>query len=92
MPSKVYDAMSSGAAIIVISDENNDVSYMVKKDEVGISVPVKNIAQLKSAVIKLADDSELLEKYQKNARRIAVEQYSVENITNQYAKLFGELT
>ena len=91
LPSKVYDAMASGSAVIVISGGNNDVSAMVEEQKLGISVPVGNTDALKDAVLTLAQDSMLLKKYRKNARQTSVEKYSVKNITEQYMKLFGEI-
>lgn len=91
LPSKVYDAMASGSAIICISGGNNDVARMMSDRGIGISVKAGRAEELKAAVLKLADDEACLRECQKNARELAVAEYDVARVTEQYAALFCEV-
>ena len=92
LPSKIYDAMSSGSAIICISGGNNDVAHMVEQDSVGIQVQSGNAEKLKDAVVRFADDEEFLANCQKKARELAICQYSIDIVGKQYTTLFKEVT
>lgn len=91
LPSKVYDAMASGSAIIAISGENNDVAAMLEEENLGICVKPGSVEQLKNAVLKLADNEEYLSVCQQNARKLAVDKYRIECVIDGYAKLFGKI-
>ena len=91
LPSKVYDAMASGSAIIAISGENNDVAAMLNEENIGICVKPGSVEQLKNAILKLADDNEYLSSCQQNARKHAVDKYNIECVVDGYAKLFAKI-
>lgn len=90
LPSKVYDAMASGSAILCISDGSNDVSRLVDKYQLGENVRPGNSANLAEAIIRLVDAPEQLKKCQHNARAVA-EQYDVEHIVAQYTAFFSQV-
>ena len=91
LPSKVYDAMASGSAVIAISGQNNDVAQMLGAETLGICVKPGSTEELKNAVLKLADNDEYLSVCQQNARKLAVDKYRIECVINQYAELFGKI-
>ena len=91
LPSKVYDAMASGSAIVCISGGNNDVAHMMSDCGIGISVKTGSADELRAAVLKLADDEAYLRECQKNARELAVAEYDIARVTEQYAALFLEI-
>lgn len=91
LPSKVYDAMSSGSAIICISGGNNDVAQLVQKESLGENVLTNNIDMLKTAVLKFVNDEDYLMKCQKNSREIAIRDYAIDVVKNQYDVLFEEI-
>lgn len=90
LPSKVYDAMASGSAILCISDGSNDVSRMVDEYQLGENVRPGNAADLAQAITRLVDAPEQLNECQRNARNVA-EQYDVERIVAQYTTFFSQL-
>lgn len=91
LPSKVYDAMASGSAVISISGKNNDVAVMLEKEKIGICVNPGNTDELKQAVLKFVSNTEYLDECQQNARRVAVDKYRVESVINRYAEIFNEV-
>lgn len=90
LPSKVYDAMASGSAILCISDGNNDVSRLVDEYQLGENVHPGNAADLAKAITNLVDTPTQLNKCQRNARAVA-EQYDIECIVAQYTALFSQM-
>ena len=91
LPSKVYDAMASGSAIICISGGKNDVSKLMEDNEIGVHVKTSSVDELKAAVLKLADDEEFLERCKKNAVGLAVRDYDIKTVTEQYRRLFDSM-
>ncbi len=90
LPSKVYDAMASGSAIVCISGGNNDVAALMAQG-IGESVKAGSVEELKAAVLKLADDDAYLRACQQRARDLAVRDYDVGSVTEQYAALFHDV-
>lgn len=90
LPSKVYDAMASGSAIICISGGQNDVARLMEQG-IGESVRTGDAEALKAAVLKLAEDETYLRACQKTARELAVKDYDIHSVTDQYTTLFREV-
>lgn len=90
LPSKVYDAMASGSAIICISGGQNDVARLMEQG-IGESVQAGDAEALKAAVLKLAEDEAYLRSCQEKARELAVRDYDIHSVTDQYTTLFREV-
>lgn len=90
LPSKVYDAMASGAAILCISDGQNDVSRIIKENELGVNVFPGQTNELVDAIVTLAEDKQMLERY-KHQARLTAEKYDIEKIKSMYTELFASL-
>lgn len=90
LPSKVYDAMASGSAIICISDGKNDVSRLIEDNHMGVNIGAGNMEGLAEAIAALVDDQQRLKDYKRNARN-AAEKYDVEKITLRYKDFFAQL-
>ena len=90
LPSKVYDAMASGSAIICISDGKNDVSRLIEDNQIGVNIRPGNIEGLADAIAALVDDQQRLKKYKRKARNVA-EEYDIEKIKLRYADFFAQL-
>ncbi|MBB6454533.1 glycosyltransferase involved in cell wall biosynthesis [Salirhabdus euzebyi] len=88
MPSKTYDMMSCGLPIVGICSGNDDLSNLIIEHGVGEYVSSNDPNDLARTIRKLYEDKELLENYKKNAREVAVEEYSFEKIKEKYGVLF----
>jgi len=91
LPSKVYDAMASGSAIVCISAGNNDVALLIEKEKLGANVLVNNVEELKRVIFKFVNDTQYLKECQKNARESAVCHYAMERVVDQYRNLFEDV-
>lgn len=89
LPSKVYDAMASGSAIIAISAGNNDVAALTDAG-VGLNVRPGDPEAVAQAVLRLADDPAFLAQCQQKAAQTA-KQYDIAAVTEQYAALFRRI-
>jgi glycosyltransferase involved in cell wall biosynthesis len=69
MPSKVYEALASGAIPIVAN--GSDAELLVSQNNAGLSYEPENTDELAQAILKLADDRELWKKMQENGLHLA---------------------
>lgn len=91
LPSKVYDAMASGSAIICLSAGNNDVAKMIESNGVGVNVLPGDVEELKRVIHMYVDDKQLLYDSQKKSYELAYSDYDKETIVNQYYQFFSLL-
>ena len=83
--------MASGSAIICISGGKNDVAKLMEDNEIGVHVKTDSTDELKAAVLKLADNEGLLERCKKNAVELAVRDYDIKAVTEQYHRVFDSM-
>lgn len=91
LPSKVYDAMASGSAILCISSGLNDVSKMVEEKGIGLVVKTGDVDALADAVLQIARNGEKTQQYQQNARRLAVQEYDIQAVTEKNSQMIAAL-
>ncbi len=90
LPSKVYDAMASGSAILCISDGKNDVSALVEQYDLGRNLPSGDENALAKVIEEIADNPKRLEEYKQHSCEVS-KQYDVGQIIPMYENLFKEL-
>ena len=73
VPSKLYEAMSSGRALIVIA--SGEAADIVSRDRVGVVVAPGDTEGLKRSLLELAHNSSYREELGAEARRTATTQY-----------------
>ena len=88
MPSKTYSMMACGMPVIGICSDNDDLSNLIKDTGVGVSVSDGDAAEMKAYILDMYQNAEKLTEQKEKARKIAVEQYELKNITRQYKELF----
>lgn len=79
VPSKTYYYLAAGLAALVISDQDNDVTKLVKEFHCGLHVKNSAIEEMANAIRKLHADPELLDKYKRAARKTAEDFFSRRN-------------
>lgn len=90
MPSKTYDMMACGLAIVGICSGKDDLSGLIDQYGIGKYISSNNTNELADIIQKLYLDKSLLQKYKVQARNVAVENYNVNCITNMYRILFAD--
>ena len=91
MPSKIYSMMACGEAIIGIGSEHDDLKCLIERANVGFNVSRKDVRYLANCILKLYDNSEMLNSFKSNARRITELEFSISMMQSRYSKLFNSL-
>ncbi|HZL07549.1 MAG TPA: glycosyltransferase family 4 protein, partial [Coriobacteriia bacterium] len=80
-PNKFFDALATGRAVIV--NQPGWTRQLVEDHEVGIYVPVNDGHALASAIVRLADDPDLLRRMSRNARALAESEFARDILAEQ---------
>jgi glycosyltransferase involved in cell wall biosynthesis len=70
-PSKLYGALGVGAAIVHVGDADGDVATVLETNKVGLTVPPGDSAALAEALLRLANEPEMLSGLRKHALKLA---------------------
>jgi len=89
VPSKVYYAMASGAALLCVSSGNNELKDIIKEFKCGISVEAGDAKMLIDAIEKFYQESTFLKNCKNNARKAAETYFTKKNI-EEYRKILVE--
>jgi glycosyltransferase involved in cell wall biosynthesis len=89
MPFALLEAMACGVA--VVGSHIPGISNVVTHEENGLLVPPENPEALANAILMLLNDESLRRRLGQNARRLMVEKYSWNIITNKIEKLYHEV-
>lgn len=87
-PSKAFSYMACGEALIGIGGKDGDLRRLIDTYSIGEYVEGNNAAILAEKILKLYRNKEMLERYGKNARDIAVNMMDIGIIKRKYRKLF----
>ena len=91
VPSKVYYAMASGAALLCICSGNNELKTIIEKHQCGILVKPGDVKGLVSAIKRFYEDSTFLKSCKSNARKAVKIYYTKKNIEKYRKILVDEL-
>jgi len=78
IPSKVYNIMAAGSALLAIAPPNSDLASIVSKYQNGICLPGNEYEGIKSFITDLSVDTDKLNFYKSNSIRAAAN-FTVEN-------------
>ena len=84
VPSKMYEAMSSGLPIIMIGE--GEPSEIVSNNNCGISIRPGEPIEIANVIKKLANDSTLRKTMGQNSRKTAISEYNRNIILNKFYK------
>jgi glycosyltransferase involved in cell wall biosynthesis len=84
-PNKIFEAMMCGIPLIT-----NMETDLVREVECGITVEY-NVQQVRDAIIKLRDDSELRTRLGSNGRKAFVEKYNWDNMEKKLYQIYDNL-
>ncbi len=85
----ILEAMAAGTPVITTNIGGNPELITDQKN--GLLVEYNNKEQLKAAILKLYNNSELRQKFVENSKSV-LEKFSFENMINQTINLFNQLT
>jgi glycosyltransferase involved in cell wall biosynthesis len=88
-PVALIEAMASGVA--GVSTEVGGVTDVIDSPDVGIAVPVGNVAALAAAVQHLLDDSALRRRMGERARARVLEKYAIDRLVHDIDAMYRDL-
>ncbi len=86
---KLFEAMMCGKPILM--SKGTAMSDIVEKENSGLLVDSRNVEEIKEAIIKLKEDSELCQQLGANGRKAYEQRYSWETMRQRLLKLYREL-
>jgi len=86
LPNKLFESMACGIPLIT-----NVASQIVNEIDSGIIVEYNDVEQIKEAIVKLRDDSELRRRLGLNARKAFLEKYSWSKMEEELFKICDSL-
>ncbi|MBR3943103.1 MAG: hypothetical protein IKJ55_07065, partial [Clostridia bacterium] len=89
MPSKTYSMMACGMPVIGICSKHDDLCNLLNESEVGCAIPDADAEKMKNYILNLYENPEKLAEQKALARKVAVESYALDSVTEQYRKLFA---
>lgn len=88
VPSKLYEAMASGTAVLLVA--SGEPAEIVRKFDSGVVVAPKDVTGLADALLTLACDADLRRCYAENGRRAAEQYYDRRVLVERFAKYLEE--
>jgi glycosyltransferase involved in cell wall biosynthesis len=89
VPSKTYQMMAAGAAILAVSPDDTELTDLVKEFPCGMHVRPRSPSDLAEAVRRYHGDRDLLARAKAASRDAAVREYSRPRAVERYASLLG---
>jgi glycosyltransferase involved in cell wall biosynthesis len=91
VPSKLYEAMASGTAILATSE--GEAAELLQSARAGLVVPPENPEALAAAIRQLMEDPELRRRLASNARQLVADEYDRQKIAHRFeSTLLGAAT
>ena len=87
MPSKTYDLMAAGTAILGISQLPNDLAMTIERHGCGINFSPNSAAAIASWIRGMASDAKGLERLRCASREAAVQHYSTARVPGQLTEM-----
>ncbi|HVE58485.1 MAG TPA: glycosyltransferase family 4 protein [Pyrinomonadaceae bacterium] len=84
MPSRTYNILAAGKPILALTEKDSEIAKVVEEDLVGWTVPPNEPAELLQKIFEIYESKEKFAEMGKNARRSALEKYSLETALKKY--------
>lgn len=92
VPSRMYNQMAAGKAIIAITDDHSELARVITEEKIGWVIPPKDLESLLKAVRDIKDNFDQYTKMGEHASKMVRKTYSYERISDSYRKLFRNIT
>ncbi|MBN1828341.1 MAG: glycosyltransferase family 4 protein [Deltaproteobacteria bacterium] len=90
LPSKTYQILASGRALIASVDEKSDMWDLIRRADAGLCVPPEEPSKLAEAILMLKKDKSLRERFGRNGRTWVEQHHSSQLAAKQFEKLLFE--
>lgn len=89
VPSKSYNIMATGKPIIIVADENSEISLVVKENNIGWVVKPNDPIELKNTFMKAYNSKDIIADIGARSRKTAVNIFAKDIILEKYYNLFN---
>jgi glycosyltransferase involved in cell wall biosynthesis len=87
MPSRTYNILAAGKPILALTEKDSELARVVVEDAVGWIVPPNEVEVLLETILRIYVERETLPEKSENARKSALEKYSMETAVSNYRKV-----
>ena len=77
MPSRTYNILAAGKPILALTENDSEIAQVVEEDKVGWTVLPNEPERLLQKILLIYEERYKFEEIGKNARKSAVEKYSI---------------
>jgi len=91
VPSKIYNSMAVGSALIGITNRNSELAKMINDHECGIVVPPDNVEKLEKAFSTFMNNKKFLKKCKENSYNAFINYYTNGQTYSKYRELMKKL-
>jgi len=91
VPSRTYNIMAAGKAIIALTGEESEVSLLVREEDIGWVVPPDNAEKLVKAILHARSEPATLQWMGQRAAAAAREKFSRKKIIEEYHEMVNKL-
>ncbi len=77
MPSRTYNILAAGKPILALTENDSEIALVVEEDQVGWTVLPNDSEILLQKIFEIYDNRSIFEEMRKNARKSAIEKYSL---------------
>jgi len=86
MPSRTYNILAAGKPILALTEKDSEISRVVEEDRVGWTVLPGEPEKLHTRLLEILAEKEKFTELGKNARRSALEKYTLARALEKYKK------
>ena len=87
MPSRTYNILAAGKPILALTEKDSELARVVEEDAVGWIVPPNEPEILLETILRIYLERETLSEKNANARKSALEKYSLETAVSGYRRV-----
>jgi len=91
VPSRMYNIMAAGKPVVAIGDEDSELGFIIREENVGWIAPPGKVNAFVNAVLEAENNPDLLIDMGRRARQLVEEEYSREHVVRLYKKLFDKM-
>jgi glycosyltransferase involved in cell wall biosynthesis len=84
MPSRTYNILAAGKPILALTEKDSEIAQVVEEDSVGWTVLPNEPDKLLQKIFEIYENRKKLAEMGKNARRSALEKYSLQKALEKY--------
>lgn len=92
VPSRMYNLMAAGKAIIAVADTNSELAMVIREEGIGWVVTPGDNAELHATILAAKSAPERLAEMGRRARRVAEEKYSFSVVIGAYHSLIERVS